>query len=95
MLIKKGTRLRPYYCHNAKRTTKRRPCKPKAYIQRHTTSRILAQIIKNCINNNDAQTWERSNERFILPTNQFTTDNFKSTRKTYTQKIDKNLNPQK
>jgi len=37
-------------------------------------------------NNNDTQTWEKSNGRFILLTNQLTTDNFKSTRKAHTQK---------
>ena len=39
---KKGTSSRPYYCQNAKRTTKRRTRKPNVYIQRHTTTRILA-----------------------------------------------------
>ena len=37
---------------------------------------------------------KNSNGPFILPTNQLTTDNFKSTRKAYTQKIHENLNPQ-
>jgi len=39
---KKGTRSGPYYCQNAKRTTKRWICKPNVYIQRQTTTRILA-----------------------------------------------------
>jgi len=39
---KKSTRSRPYYCQNAKRTTKRRTRKPNVYIKRHTTTRILA-----------------------------------------------------
>jgi len=58
-------------------------------IQRHTTTRILTSIIKDYTNNNDAQTWEKSNGRFILPTNQLTTDNFKSTRKAYIKKKNK------
>jgi len=41
-ILKKGARSRPYYCQNAKRTTKRRTCKPNVYIQRHTTTRVLA-----------------------------------------------------
>ena len=86
ILNQKGTKARPYYCQNAKRTTKRRTRKPNVYIQRHTTTRILALIIKDCKNNNDTQTWEKSNGRFMLLTNQLTTNNFKSTRKAYTQK---------
>jgi hypothetical protein len=39
---KKGTRFRPYYCQNVKRITKRRTRKCNVYIQRHTTTRILA-----------------------------------------------------
>jgi hypothetical protein len=54
---------------------------------------ILAEIMKDCTNN-DTQNWEKSNGLFILPTNQLTTANFKSTRKAYTQKINKDLNPQ-
>jgi hypothetical protein len=34
----KGTRSRPYYCQNSKRTTKRRTCKHNIYIQRHTAT---------------------------------------------------------
>jgi len=37
---------------------------------------------------------EKSNGCFILPTNQLTADNFKSTRKKCTKKINKDLNPQ-
>jgi len=85
----KGTRFRPCFCQNTKRSTKRKTCKSNAYIQRHTTIRILAEIIKYSTNNNDTQTWEKFIEHFILPTNQLNTDNFKSTRKDYTKKINK------
>jgi hypothetical protein len=48
----------------------------------------------DCTNNNDTENWEKSNGRLILPTNQLTTENFKSTRKADTKKkINKNLKP--
>jgi hypothetical protein len=46
--------------------------KSNVYIQRHTTPRILAYT-----NINNTQSWEKSNGRSILPSNQLTTDNFK------------------
>ena len=42
MLNQKRHLSRPYYCQNAKRTTKRRTCKLNVYIQRHTATPILA-----------------------------------------------------
>jgi hypothetical protein len=81
---KKGTRSRPYYSQKAKRATTRRTHKPHVYIQRHTTTRILASLVKVCTYNNDTQTWENPNGRFFLPTNQLITD-IKST-KTHTKK---------
>ena len=68
------------------RTLQKITCKPKVYIDRHTTTRILAQIIQDCTNNNDTQTWEKQNGRFVLPTNQLTTDNLKGARKAYNKK---------
>jgi len=52
---KKGTRPRPFYCQNAKRTTERRNFKHNVYNQRRTTTRIMAEIIKDCTDNNDKQ----------------------------------------
>ena len=72
----------------------RRACKRNAYIQCHTTTRMLAYIVRDCTNNNGTHTWEKSNRRFILPINLLTNDNFKSARKAYTKKINKDLNPQ-
>ena len=37
---------------------------------------------------------KKSNGCFILPTNQLTNDNFKSTKKNFTKKINEDLNPQ-
>ena len=42
ILNKKDTKSRPYYYQNAKRTIKRNACKRNVYIQRRTTTRILA-----------------------------------------------------
>jgi hypothetical protein len=63
----------------------RRTHKPHVYIQCHTTTRILASIIKVCTNN-DTQTLGNPKGRFFLQTNQLIADNIKSTRKTYTQR---------
>jgi hypothetical protein len=41
ILNQKCTRSRPYYCQNAKRTTKRRARETNVYIQRHATTRKL------------------------------------------------------
>ena len=38
ILDKKSTRSQPYYCQNAKRSTKIGTRKPNVYIQRHTTT---------------------------------------------------------
>ena len=61
-----------------KKDTSSRTC----YCQNHKRTRI----IKDYRNYNDTKTWENSNGLFILPTNQLTTDKFKSTRKAYTQR---------
>jgi hypothetical protein len=65
--------------------------KPHVYIQRHTTTRILASLTKVCTNKNDDHNWEQPYGRFFLPTSQLITD-IRSTRKTCTKK-NKVLNP--
>jgi hypothetical protein len=91
---KKGTKTRLYYCQNAKNITKKSTFEPNVCIKRHTATRILAYIISDGTSNTDTQTWEKSNRRFILTTNQLITDNFKNTRKALLKKINKDLNPQ-
>ena len=54
----------------------------------------IAEIIKDCTYNSDTQTWEKSNRRFIVPTNQLATDNFKLLEKLILKKTNKDLNPQ-
>jgi len=48
---RKDTRCRPYYCHNAKRTTKRKTCKPNIYRVSQEERSVFWDVIVSAILN--------------------------------------------